>query len=51
MTQYEYQIICDTLKNGVPALASGLINSLNELVNEHNAAVKKEKPAKAEKSS
>lgn len=56
MTQYEYQLICDSLKAGVPALADKLITALNNLIEAHNRLYKqaeeqkaKEAPEKAEK--
>lgn len=56
MTQYEYQLICDSLKAGVPALADKLITALNNLIEAHNRLYKqaeeqktKETREKAEK--
>lgn len=42
MTQFEYEIICETLKAGVPVFANGLINSIASLITE-NAKLKQEK--------
>lgn len=55
MTQTQYEIIIKCIEHGVPALASSLITSFNEVISDSNelqeakrAAVKAEK-AKAEK--
>ncbi len=46
MTQYEYQVICDVIRSGAPALANNLIGKLNDLIAE-NVQLKSEKDNKA----
>ena len=46
MSQYEYQLICHVLRNGAPAVANDLINSLNNLIAAYNTELNKAKDEK-----
>lgn len=35
MTQFDYDVICASLRHGVPALAESLINALNIVLNDN----------------
>lgn len=35
MTQFDYDVICASLRHGVPALAESLISALNTVLNDN----------------
>lgn len=35
MTQFDYDVICASLRHGVPALAESLISALNAVLNDN----------------
>lgn len=48
MTQFEFDMICKIIQNGAPALASDLIGSISNLINDANALLKERDELKAE---